>query len=391
MSIYAEKRSGRLTGTFIVEVEEDGNRMRARAKSMAEAKQIEKDMQRGRWEAPADPKSIRVTFLSLSELIKTAKLQRPRVKNSWRVDRELEYVESLLGADLDVEKIASGTLTDLAKRIVVERGCSNATANRYLYALCGLLSWARAKDLMVRAPVYEKLDEGNSGRTRWLTQEQEHQIMKWLHQNGRTAEAVCVEVLGQTGLRSGELCSLKLDQIDTMGGLITLMDQKDGTGEEGVPIDPRTASLLAETIFRGQMPSKTVLLKWFKKAAKACGLPVGRGKDGLVVHSLRHSTATRLIRAGVNPAEVQSYMRHKSWATTQRYVKITGEQKRKALETLRNAGENLRGISGSQRETVSTGQRKAEEYQVFGAQGRNRTTDTAIFSPGKPTPNQGEK
>lgn len=388
MSIYAEKRNGRLTGTFIVEVEEDGRRMRARAKSMAEAKQIERDMQRGRYE---DPKSIRVTFLSLRELIQTAKVQRPRKKNSWRVDGELEYVEGLLGADRDVETITSQVLTDLAKRIKTERGCTNATANRYVYALCGLLTWARAKDLMVRAPVFEKLDEGNTKRTRWLTQEQEDQIVQWLRDHDRHNEALCVLVLGQTGMRAGELCSLKADQIDPEGEMVTLLDQKDGTGEEGIPLSADLADQLRSLAWLGLIPSKAVLLKWFKKAAEACGFPVGRGKDGLVIHSLRHSTATRLIRAGVNPAEVQSYMRHKSWATTQRYVKITGEQKRKALETLRNAGEMVRGISATFRENVSQAVENSEQFQGFGAQGRNRTTDTAIFSPSTPTANQRKK
>lgn len=355
MTIYAEKRKGRLTGTFMVEVTEGGARMKARAKSMAEAKQIERDMKRGQWSAPKATGTIREALLTLRQLILRAKLERPKAKNSWRVQNELEYVESLLGANKPVEEITSKVLTDLAKRIVAERECSNATANRYVFALMGLLRWGREQDLVQRAPVFNRLDEGNNKRTRWLTQEQEEQIVGWLKDHGRPFEALCVRVLGQTGMRSGELCSLTLDQIDAKGGMLTLIDQKDGTGEEGIPIEPEMAATLWYCIEAGAMPTKAVLLKWFKKAAKACGIPVGRKKDGLVVHSLRHSTATRLIQAGVNPAEVQAYMRHKSWATTQRYVKITGEQKRNALEALRKgseayaskAGQNMRGNQDS--------------------------------------------
>ncbi len=385
MPIYADKKNGKLTGSFVIEVTEDGKRMKARARSMDEARQIEKDMKRGRWEPKVQ--QAEPTFLTLSALIMRAKLDRPKAKNSWRVQGELEYVETLLGADTNVEDITSKGLTDLAKRIVKERECSNATANRYVFALMGLLRWGREQDLVVRAAVFNRLDEGNTKRTRWLTQEQEDQIVEWLFDCGRVHEAMCVRVLGLTGMRSGELCSLTADQIDPDAGMVTLLYQKDGTGEEGIPLEGSLAFSLRQTIERGFMPSKAVLLKWFKKAAGACGIPVGRGKDGVVVHSIRHSTATRLIQAGVNPAEVQSYMRHKSWATTQRYVKITGQQKRKALEVLQKAGHSGRGNSHTQGATNSNEVKNSEQYQVHGAQGRNRTTDTAIFSrhPTEPT------
>jgi integrase len=380
MSIYAEKRNGKLTGSFVIEVTEDGKRMKARAKSMAEAQAIEKDMERGRWAKPEATHTIRVTLLNLGDLILKAKLERPKAKNAWRVQNELEYVETLLGADREVETIGSKDLTELAKRIVAERKCSNATANRYVYALCGLLTWARSQDLVQRAALFTKLDEGNNQRTRWLTVAQEAQVVQWLLDHGRPAEAHCTAILGRSGLRSGELCSLTLDQVDVGAEMVTLMDQKDGTGQEGVPMVRADCEAIVHMLKAGTMPSKAVLLKHFKRAAKACGLPVGRGKDGVVIHSLRHSTATRLIQAKVNPAEVQGYMRHKSWATTQKYVKITGEQKRNALEVLANAGQNMRGNLTPQRETVSGAGEKHEQYQVVGAQGRNRTTDTAIFS-----------
>ena len=355
MTIYAEKRNGKITGTFLVEVTENGSRLKARAKSMAEAKQIERDMKRGLWAKPKDTNTIREALLTLGTLILKAKLERPKAKNSWRVQNELEYVETLLGADTPVESITSKSLTDLAKRIVADRECSNATANRYVFALMGLLRWGREQDLVQRAPVFNRLDEGNNKRTRWLTEAQEAQVCAWLGEHGREAESLCVAVLGASGMRSGELCGLTPEQVDVGAEMVTLMDQKDGSGEEGIPLDRHHAEALKALLQQGRMPTKAVLLKWFKKAAKACGIPVGRGKDGVVVHSLRHSTATRLIQAGVNPAEVQAYMRHKSWATTQRYVKITGEQKRNALDMLRKgseayaskAGQNMRGNQAS--------------------------------------------
>ena len=375
MSIYPEKRNGKLTGTFLVEHMDMGKRLRARAKTMQEAKAIERQMERGLYEAEPVQKPRGRT---LHELLLEAKVKRPKRKNSWRSVGEIEYCIGLLGRDTEIETITSRSLRALGERIVSERGCTNATANRYVHALMGLFSWARKADLMVRAPVYEKLDEGASKRLRWLSEDQEAQVVAWLLDNGRHIEAGLVRILGQTGLRSGELLSIRAEQIDVRSAVLTLLDQKDDTGQEGIPVTREQAEWLLANVHH--LPTKQVLLKWFKRACVACGFPVGRGKDGLVIHSLRHSTATRLIRGGVNPAEVQSYMRHKSWATTQRYVKVTGEQKRKALETLRTAGQTVRGNSGQTSEIVAPLENSIVENQEVGAQGRNRTTDTAIFS-----------
>lgn len=382
MSIYAEKRNGRTTGVFIIQVEEDGQRMKARAKTMDEARQIERDMQRGRWQPnKPEPKPDCVT---LGALILNAKLNRPRKKKSWWTDKEIEYCETLLGRDRDVESITSQVLTQLAKDIVAQRQCSNATANRYVYALMGLLSWARQQDLMVRAPVFNRLDEGDNQRTQWLTPDQEAKVCAWLIDHKRPIVALCVEVLGRTGLRSGELCSLTPDQIDVENETIFLWNQKDGSIEEGLPVSREHAHALKVLTEAKALPSQTVLLKWFKRAAQACGLPVGRGKDGVVIHSLRHSTATRLVQAGVHAAEIQGYMRHKSWATTQRYIKITGQQKRQAFEKLANCGAFLRGVSGQKPAKVAKvwndGSEIREKNQEIGSLSRTRTCDHSINS-----------
>ena len=383
MPIYAEKRKGRLTGSFVIEVTEDGQRMKARAKTLDEAKQIEKDMLRGRWAKPeAKPEA---SYVSLRDLILKAKFLRPKGKKANWTFRELEYVETLLGADIDVESITSKRLGQLALEIVADRQCKPATANRYVYALMGVLSWGRSQDLVTRGAVFKRLDEGDTTRTRWLTVEQEELVVDWLMANGRVVEACCVVALSLTGMRSGELLSLRADQIDYEAGFITLEDQKDGTGQEAVLIDTLVARQLYHYALGGQLPSPKTLLKYFKQAAKACGIPVGaRGKDGVVIHSLRHSTATRLVQHGVNLAEVKDYMRHKSMATTMRYVKITGQQKRNALETLRNAGQKVRGIFDekgalvAQEANIDTKIR--EEDQIVGSLSRTRTCDHSINS-----------
>ena len=54
--------------------------------------------------------------------------------------------------------------------------------------------------------------------------------------------------------------------------------------------------------------------------------------DKLSPHSFRHSKATHLLQAGVNIIYVRDFLGHSSVRTTEIYVRMDSEQKRKALE-----------------------------------------------------------
>ncbi len=56
----------------------------------------------------------------------------------------------------------------------------------------------------------------------------------------------------------------------------------------------------------------------------------------LTGHSLRHSYATELVRAGANIRAVQELMRHSSLQTTQRYSQVLDDDRRRALALLPN-------------------------------------------------------
>jgi site-specific recombinase XerD len=61
---------------------------------------------------------------------------------------------------------------------------------------------------------------------------------------------------------------------------------------------------------------------------KACGLD-GRG---YTAHTIRHSFATHLARAGVNIEDVSKLMRHKDVKTTMRYIHHDAGRLRDALD-----------------------------------------------------------
>lgn len=59
-------------------------------------------------------------------------------------------------------------------------------------------------------------------------------------------------------------------------------------------------------------------------------------------HALRHSVGTIMLRKGVSPAVVQRFLRHSSYAMTQRYVHMVEDDLREATSRLRLLGDDER-------------------------------------------------
>ena len=354
MSIYAEKRKGRLTGVFVVEVEDQGKRLRARAKSMDEAKEIERAMERGRWEGAAKLPKATDDRLTLDGLYKAAVFNgwKQRQAHQQRDYRIVEWCIDLLGRDTAVDDINLNHFKRIRDARVTQ-GNLLQTADRYLSALQSLITWGRSNvDAKGRPYTNNNPSVCRSGivreRTEWFTAEDQERLIQTMVANGHMAEAVCCLAYGQTGMRANELLTVKPDQI--RDDVIILWDQKNKRWGEGVPVQPEVARALRTIIERNALPSYGVMADRFKKAAQSLGykvnmrLPQIKGGgvvrqrrstlDTVSLHTLRHSTATRLILDGENPAVVQEYMRHSSWATTRKYLKLTGAPKRNALGRL---------------------------------------------------------
>jgi site-specific recombinase XerD len=90
-----------------------------------------------------------------------------------------------------------------------------------------------------------------------------------------------------------------------------------------------------ETVFRNQRGAgltrfglRLILQKWIREAVR--GMPSLKHKR-LHPHSLRHSTAVHLLRAGVDLATIARWLGHTSINTTNKYLAVDIEAKRQAL------------------------------------------------------------
>jgi integrase len=164
-----------------------------------------------------------------------------------------------------------------------------------------------------------------------LTFEMEDAILAELERRGNYAEAICVRVLVETGMREGELCSklrpaqitFDVDAEGNENGWIGLeADQTKNDEPRLVYIRPDLARKLLALMQHGRVPKASRLLRLFKQAAKSCGAP-----RSIVIHSLRHTRNTRLRKAGVDMKIRMKMLGHKTTSASMRYDHVdVGDQ-----------------------------------------------------------------
>jgi integrase/recombinase XerC len=161
-----------------------------------------------------------------------------------------------------------------------------------------------------------------------------------------------LELLYATGIRVGELCGLRLGDVDLAADTVTVMGK--GSKQRVVPFgEPARAALLdylvkgraamlpgadhgperpgdREALFfnrrRKPMTQRDVrgMLERYRVAA---GAPAGTSP-----HTLRHSYATHLLEGGADLRAVQELLGHVALTTTQTYTHVSNERLRRVYE-----------------------------------------------------------
>jgi len=154
-----------------------------------------------------------------------------------------------------------------------------------------------------------------------------------------------------TGMRIGEILSLKWDQVNLQDRVITILHSKNGKARK-IPIDDTLWKALntkkeeasSEYVFfcdRTGGPIQKFRTAWYNALRKS-GIPHAR------FHDLRHNFASHLVAAGVDIVTVKELLGHANLLTTSRYAHSAPETKRQALALL---NERLDVTSGSFLET----------------------------------------
>lgn len=322
---YPERRNGKATGKWRTDFEHKGVEYKRSFDSKAEADGFKAYVKATGTEPPehAKHKTSGTSFREVAELCKAA--GGPR-RGKWKAGKDhsvlqrLDLVVDRLG-DLDITMVGTQELDKLVDYLQGRPGyqgrtsLSFGTINRYLTAASAVLTFASARGFIVGRPVIPLQDEDGE-RCEVVSPELEDAVLACLRAAGQAPEALLVRVLIETGMRLGEVYVIAPEQVSDEWIRLHRSQTKTGKARE-VYLAPELSRELRALIAGGAMPKAYSLRRHFKAAVKTCG-----GSDELVLHSLRHTRATRLLQEGVLPAIVMEMLGWTSPTTMMRYTHV---------------------------------------------------------------------
>ena len=250
-----------------------------------------------------------------------------------------------------IGKITSEDIVDYSRKLLTEN-LSPKTVNTILLEINSIFKFA--KTMYGINPPYIKYVRDMKNEMRVLTVAEQEKLELYLRENPDNYNLGVLFAL-YTGVRIGELCALKWENISDGAVRInkTMHRLRDENGKSRVMIDnPKTPSsnrtiplpdflsrivesrrdsdgsyfLAGESV---KMVEPRLMQKHFGKITELCAL------DGVTFHTLRHTFTTRCIECGFDAKTLSEILGHSDVKTTlNRYVHCSLELKRNSMNLL---------------------------------------------------------
>jgi integrase len=219
-----------------------------------------------------------------------------------------------------------------------------ATVNRLLGNLKHMMSMAMKWNILIKNPFAGvKLLQVPKFRERILTKEEEEVLLSACDRVRAPYLRPIVMLALNTGMRKGEILSLQWAQVDLVNRLIHVYNGKTAQSDRRIPMNDTVFEVLANLSERRKsdfvFPSHRKPGDRFRdpkvgflKAIRMAGISKCR------FHDLRHTFASRLVRAGVDLITVQHLLGHATITMTARYAHSLADDKIAAVRRLDFAG-----------------------------------------------------
>lgn len=255
-------------------------------------------------------------------------------------------IKSITRADINVvmaelqEKKAERRTFDGEVKLTAKT-ISSATVNRYLATLSSLFNFALNMGHVERHPIkgglVSKLQEAN-GRRRILNLEEEDALIAEAERSTWPPMALFLRLALTTGARKSELRSLRWSDIDLGHRVAVLRKSKNGE-QRTLPLVMSVRDALVQAkkvqpinsdlVFfdpKKPMQAKNVDTIWKHVRARA-GLEADRDDslDHVVLHSTRHTAATKLVAGGANVIQAAAVTGHKTVGMLKRYTHMKSD------------------------------------------------------------------
>jgi integrase len=262
-------------------------------------------------------------------------------KRSWLRDQQmLEHLKNFLGSERQIGEIIAADIEGY--KLHRRKEVSGSTVNRELALLKRMFNLAIDWDLYLGSNPVRKVkffQEINTG-FRVLSKEEEK---KFLASATPYIQDIAIFALN-TGLRIGEILSLKWESVNLEKSLLTVFAEKTHKIRP-VPINSEARRVLEfwtlgrknEFVFYNHETGKPFvdLKTGFALACRKADI------EGVTWHTLRHTFASRLLDRGVDIVTVQQLLGHSTVLVTMRYTHTNLDSKKAAVAKLEGFGDNL--------------------------------------------------
>ena len=262
---------------------------------------------------------------------------------------------------LEVEDLSANAVRNFLASIEEERGCSVATRNQRLSAIHALAHFIgeRSPEHLMWCGEVQNVPFKRTGKNP-LTYLEKAEIDTLLAspnphtQQGQKDHALLL-FLYNSGARASEAAAVKISDLEgdnRRGGAVRLCGK--GAKTRLCPLWPRTMAVLAPLIAGRQQGSLVFLNRYGapmtrfgihtlveRHSRRAAEKVPSLTKKRVSPHTIRHTTATHLLRAGVDINTIRAWLGHVSVDTTNVYAEVDLEMKTKALAACDTGGKRL--------------------------------------------------
>jgi integrase len=184
-----------------------------------------------------------------------------------------------------------------------------------------------------------------AGRNRRLSADEESKLLKACDNYSNPMLGWIVRTGLYTGMRAGEITTLRRSQVDLKRRVVRLSNTKNGT-DRTVPLGKEATQVLTAALDHPIRPVDTDMIFWgepgrdkkrrpyefrmaWKKIIKDTEI------KNLRFHDLRHEAVSRLVEIGLGDQEIAAISGHKSMQMLKRYTHLRAEDLVERLDQLR--------------------------------------------------------
>src|SRR5690606_31595497 len=240
--------------------------------------------------------------------------------------------------DVPVRLIKTSDLQDIINSMV-EEGLGRSSLEK-AKTLCGILMDIALNDDIIEKNYAKaiKLPPARKPKKEAFTDLEIRQIEKAAETGDIWAGTVLILIY--TGMRVGELVALTRFQVDAENWIITGGIKTDAGRERPMPVHSRILPYVRYWYETGgprliHRDGRPLSVNYYRKYLYYPALQRAGVTRHLTPHATRHTFATLLARAGVQPAHIQALMGHSDYSVTANtYTHLAVEELRRAIEAI---------------------------------------------------------